>query len=138
MRSGAALVVVCGLLGTGCAPKEEGVVITIRTPESPGFAAVHKLELFLGGAQMTDANGRRIRNVVDSLGGEDLRPVDGDVDGYTIFLDGIPPDVDVVAIAGFADVPPEPEAFPIAIPAAKVEFVPSQLTSIEMTLHAVN
>lgn len=136
MRSGAALVVVCGLVG--CAPREEGVVITIHEPDSPGFEAVHKLELFLGGARQIDAGDRRIRNVVDSLGGEDLRPVDGPLEGYTIFLDGIPPDVDIVAIAGYADTPEEPEALPIALATTKIEFTPGQLTSIDLTMRAAN
>src|SRR5690349_15939531 len=125
MRSGAAVVVVCGLVG--CAPKEEGVVITIHEPGSPGFADIHKLELFLGGAPVVDAGDRRIRNVVDSLGGEDLRPVDCELEGHTIFLDGIPPDVDIVAIAGYADTPDEPEALPIALGTSKLEFTPGQL-----------
>lgn len=137
MRSGAALVVVC-TLAWGCAPKPEGVVITVHEPDSPGFDDVAQLELFLGGARDPAADDRRIRNVVDGLGGEDLRPVDGALEGYTIFLDGIPDDVEIVAIAGYADTPEEPEAFPVALATTKIDFTPGDLVSVEVTMRATN
>src|SRR5262245_1404460 len=113
MRVGAAIVIAVGSILGACAPQEEGVVITIHTPDGNGFEPVGKLELFLGGALDPAANNRRIRQVLDELGGEDLRPVDGDLDGYTIFLQGIPADVKIVAVVAFEDDPIEPEDFPV-------------------------
>jgi hypothetical protein len=137
MRVGAAMLIAGATLGA-CAPAEEGVLITIHTPDGNGFEPVGTLELFLGGDPDPNAGDRRIRQVLDDLGGDDLRPVDGELEGFTIFLQGIPSDVKIVAVAAFHDDPVEPEDFPVALGTMPIQFTPGELTSAELTLRGVN
>jgi hypothetical protein len=136
MRVGAAIVIASGLVAASCA-REEGVVITI-VADPPIADGAGKLELFLGGIPEESANRRRFRQVLDPTASDDLMPIDGDLDGFTIFLDGTSSDVRLAAVAVFSGDPDEPADLPIALGMAPIELVKGELTEVEAFIGPTN